>query len=261
MLPTRHLALLLACSSACTAFRVPHCRWPRSSAARLLRPPVACGAGEGAASVQFLVTQRMLDRLAELGYAQEEALALEPARAAAIVENTIARPPSGVPAEWNQDVLAAEAVAGAGQRKPKSKRDRFELQFTCKMCGTRNVHLISRHAYTKGTVIATCPGCNATHLIADNLNWIEDDFKNLEEVMAKRGTPVTSVVDDGVARSAAAAASAAAAGEADDEADEGVASDGQPDRLEGISVEQANRIREAVRGRKKRKRPEDFNAG
>ena len=56
------------------------------------------------------------------------------------------------------------------QQKPKSKTDRFELQFTCNMCDSRNSHSISRHAYTKGTVIVTCPSCNATHLVADNLN-------------------------------------------------------------------------------------------
>jgi len=56
------------------------------------------------------------------------------------------------------------------QKKPKSKQDRFELQFTCNMCVGRNVHSISRHAYSKGTVIVTCPSCNATHLVADNLN-------------------------------------------------------------------------------------------
>ena len=55
-------------------------------------------------------------------------------------------------------------------QKPKSKRDRFELQFTCNMCNGRNSHSVSRHAYNKGTVIVTCPHCNATHLVADNLN-------------------------------------------------------------------------------------------
>ena len=79
--------------------------------------------------------------------------------------------------------------------------DRFDMQFTCNLCGTRNEHSISRRAYTKGTVIVTCPGCNATHLVADNLNWIEDDFVNLEEYMAKQGTPITRIANDGVAAS------------------------------------------------------------
>merc|ERR1719230_2380770 len=85
------------------------------------------------------------------------------------------------------------------QAKPKTKTDRFELAFTCNVCGGRNSHSISHHAYRKGTVIVTCPGCQATHLVADNLNWIEDDFSNLEEFMEKRGTPVTRVASGDVA--------------------------------------------------------------
>ena len=70
--------------------------------------------------------------------------------------------------------------------------DRFDMQFTCKLCDTRNEHSISRRAYTKGTVIVTCPGCDATHLVADNLNWIEDDFVNLEFI--PRGTDTSPIV-------------------------------------------------------------------
>ena len=36
-------------------------------------------------------------------------------------------------------------------------------------------------AWPPRQVLATCPGCQSAHLIADNLNWIEDDFRNLEE--------------------------------------------------------------------------------
>ena len=36
-------------------------------------------------------------------------------------------------------------------------------------------------AWPTRQVLATCPGCQSAHLIADNLNWIEDDFRNLEE--------------------------------------------------------------------------------
>lgn len=134
------------------------------------------------------------------------------------------------------------------QQKPKAMVDRFDMQFTCKLCDTRNEHSISRRAYTKGTVIVTCPGCDATHLVADNLNWIEDDFVNLEKYMAEQGTPITRIAKDGVA-AAAAAAVAPPPPEEPEESSAAAAS-----KVDGISDEQALRIRDAVRRNKKRNR-------
>lgn len=204
-----------------------------------------------AAEIQFMITQNMRAKLADLGYTSAEVDAMEPSRAAAIIER--GTPNSRQP-----------------QAKPKTKRDRFDLLFTCNICESPNSHSISRHAYTKGTVIVTCPGCNSTHLIADNLNWIEDDFKNLEQAMAKRGTPVRRIVNDGVAASAASAAMSALQSEEGDDATDGDAAEneelaaptgGDPrkaatvvGRIDGIDEDQALRIREAVRAAKRNKR-------
>ena len=134
------------------------------------------------------------------------------------------------------------------QQKPKAMVDRFDMEFTCKLCETRNAHSISRRAYTKGTVIVTCPGCDATHLVADNLNWIEDDFVNLEKYMAEQGTPITRMAKDGVAAAAAAAVAPPPAEEPE------VSSGAAASKIEGISDDQALRIRDAVRRNKKRNR-------
>lgn len=139
-------------------------------------------------------------------------------------------------------------------QRPKIKQDRFELQFTCNVCESRNSHSISRHAYTKGTVIVTCPQCNSTHLVADNLNWIEDDFQNLEEFMAKRGTPVTRITTGQEAATAASTAVAALTTEDDEQPEGATISEEAPDAIEGISDEQALRIREAVRAAKRGRR-------
>jgi len=192
---------------------------------------VAAAVGGDSASVQFMITQRMRQRLVELGYSEAEVDALDPQQAAAIIQGS-----SKVP-----------------QQKAKSKRDRFEMRFTCNVCEGPNSHSISRHAYAKGTVIVTCPTCNSTHLIADNLNWIEDDFRNLEDFMAKRGTPVTRVVNDGVAASAAAHA-AALLPELEDEPEDSDRATSKP--IDGITDDQAARIREAVRAAKRKRRPQ-----
>lgn len=70
--------------------------------------------------------------------------------------------------------------------------ERFEIQYTCKVCETRNSHRISRMAYRNGIVITVCSGCLSKHLIADNLGWTKyvggfDGDTNIEEFMKTMG--------------------------------------------------------------------------
>lgn len=208
--------------------------------------------GRSVASVQFMITRAMRVQLTSLGYTPEEVDRMDPPRAAAILARRV---PSSKQA----------------QSKPKRKRERFELQFTCNVCEAPNSHSISHHAYARGTVLVTCPGCQSAHLIADHLNWIEEDFRSLEAFMERRGTPVTKLIADGVAESAAQSA-AAAAPEGDVAAEEaagGEEPEGEGPRdprrpwagtkpglkpLDGITDDQARRIREAVRKNKRRSR-------
>ena len=85
--------------------------------------------GRSVASMQFMVTRAMEAQLKELGYSKVEIDAMEPARAAAIIAK-------GTPSSKQPQI------------KPKSKRERFELQFTCNVCEAPNSHSISWHAYT-----------------------------------------------------------------------------------------------------------------
>ena len=75
---------------------------------------------------------------------------------------------------------------------------KFELQYTCNVCETRNCHKVSRVAYRKGVVIATCKGCSTQHLIADNLGftnlWNKEEEGTIEEFFANKG------MDDAVNR-------------------------------------------------------------
>ncbi|KPA79506.1 putative mitochondrial hypothetical protein [Leptomonas pyrrhocoris] len=91
--------------------------------------------------------------------------------------------------------------------------------FTCGPCDYRMVKRFSKHAYTKGIVIVECPNCLAKHLLADNLGWLEDEAKNIEDILREKGERFTRiggtpgdfqvVVDD---ESAAAPAAAAGGG-------------------------------------------------
>lgn len=70
--------------------------------------------------------------------------------------------------------------------------EKFELQYTCNVCETRNFHKVSRMAYRNGIVITVCKKCLSKHLIADNLGWTKyvggfDEDNNIEEFMASHG--------------------------------------------------------------------------
>ena len=79
----------------------------------------------------------------------------------------------------------------AQQRPYVAGRRKMELQYTCNICETRNCHKVSRIAYRKGVVIATCKGCGSQHLISDNLGftnlWKEDEGTTIEEYFSKQG--------------------------------------------------------------------------
>ena len=74
---------------------------------------------------------------------------------------------------------------------------KFELQYTCKVCETRNVHKVSRIAYNKGVVICVCKGCMSQHLISDHLGFTNLQFDgNLESYFNDKEETVHRVSED-----------------------------------------------------------------
>lgn len=70
----------------------------------------------------------------------------------------------------------------------------LHLVYTCSKCDTRAVKSFSKTAYERGVVIITCPGCDARHLIADNLGWFGEE-RNIEQILAKKGVPSAKITD------------------------------------------------------------------
>ncbi|MCJ1468846.1 hypothetical protein MMC07_007476, partial [Pseudocyphellaria aurata] len=79
--------------------------------------------------------------------------------------------------EDDSSLLTPEA---SDSRQPKSPHPNFEFRdpkrqpaykliFTCKPCGLRSYHHISKQAYHNGTVLITCPDCKNRHVISDHL--------------------------------------------------------------------------------------------
>lgn len=70
---------------------------------------------------------------------------------------------------------------------------KMQLMYTCKVCETRNSHIISKQAYTEGVVFVKCKKCENNHLIADNLKWFRDTKTNIEDLLAEKGEQVRKV--------------------------------------------------------------------
>jgi len=81
---------------------------------------------------------------------------------------------------------------------------KLAIIFTCTHCGTRSMKQFSEKAYTQGVVIATCPGCQKKHLIADNLGYFTDNDEdgsvgwNIQKGMERLGENVKVATNDSV---------------------------------------------------------------
>lgn len=76
-------------------------------------------------------------------------------------------------------------------RKLQSEQPQLALAFTCKCCNERSGHIISKQAYTSGTVLVECPQCRNRHLIADHLRIFSDSSITVEDLLRERGETVS----------------------------------------------------------------------
>lgn len=117
-----------------------------------------------------------------------------------------ALPPIGESSFWERqdednDTVAVPNTSSSSSISPTKYNTnivlsrKFHLQYTCKICSTRNTHSLTRLGYNHGVVIAVCKECNNKHLIADNLGWshylvngfdVENGENNIEEYVRNR---------------------------------------------------------------------------
>ncbi|KAL2016910.1 hypothetical protein VTK56DRAFT_2871 [Thermocarpiscus australiensis] len=63
----------------------------------------------------------------------------------------------------------------------------YELTFTCKPCGARSRHRVSKQGYHHGSVLIACPGCRNRHVISDHLRIFGDARVTVEDLLRARG--------------------------------------------------------------------------
>lgn len=69
--------------------------------------------------------------------------------------------------------------------------------FTCKPCGERSSHRISKQGYHSGTVLIKCPSCSNRHIISDHLGIFLEQKSTLEDLLKQKGVAVTKGYMDG----------------------------------------------------------------
>lgn len=52
---------------------------------------------------------------------------------------------------------------------PQEPKPSYDLTFTCRPCGHRSTHSVSKQGYHYGSILITCPGCHNRHVISDHL--------------------------------------------------------------------------------------------
>ncbi len=67
---------------------------------------------------------------------------------------------------------------------------KYQITFTCKACDHRSAHHMTKHAYSKGTVLIQCPSCKNRHLIADNLKIFSEQNINVEDILKAKGETI-----------------------------------------------------------------------
>ncbi len=76
-------------------------------------------------------------------------------------------------------------------RLRREQEPAYQLTFTCRPCGERSSHRVSKHGYHRGTVLIRCPSCENRHVISDHLGIFFNRKKTLEDLLEERGQSIT----------------------------------------------------------------------
>ncbi|KAI9926924.1 hypothetical protein ASPWEDRAFT_177060 [Aspergillus wentii DTO 134E9] len=108
-----------------------------------------------------------------------------------ILHHAIIRNNSSSPLTDRPDQASTDAQNEEQNRLRREQEPAYQITFTCKPCGNRSSHRMSKHGYHRGTVLIRCPSCDNRHVISDHLNIFFDKKSTLEDILAKEGQKLT----------------------------------------------------------------------
>lgn len=94
--------------------------------------------------------------------------------------------PSPTTNQLSSSSSSSKSTPPADQSRVKSQ-PHYELVFTCKPCGERSRHHISKQGYHHGSILISCPSCRNRHVISDHLRIFGDRAITVEDLMKERG--------------------------------------------------------------------------
>ncbi|KAF9888065.1 hypothetical protein FE257_009330 [Aspergillus nanangensis] len=86
---------------------------------------------------------------------------------------------------------ATDAENEEKNRQRREQEPAYQITFTCKPCGNRSSHRMSKHGYHRGTVLIRCPSCENRHVISDHLKIFYNEKKTLEDILSEQGNKLT----------------------------------------------------------------------
>ncbi|GLI77747.1 hypothetical protein PoHVEF18_006040 [Penicillium ochrochloron] len=79
----------------------------------------------------------------------------------------------------------------------RKNEEAYQIVFTCKPCGERSSHRMSKQGYHRGTVLIQCPSCDNRHVMSDHLGIFFDKRTTLEDLLKEKGQALTHGHTDG----------------------------------------------------------------
>lgn len=99
--------------------------------------------------------------------------------------------------ETTKNQSEKEAEWEATNKERRKNEEAYRITFTCKPCGHRSAHRMSKQGYHRGTVLIQCPSCQSRHVMSDHLGVFFDKKTTLEDLLKEKGQALTHGHTDG----------------------------------------------------------------